>query len=194
MIGIGAVVILLLIVISIAASSGEGHVINNGNMVLKLIYTFLIGIFLAVFVGVGIDAFYPGPKFSEAPAVLKYCSGENGKNAEMSTDLKAEIENFDRVEKAYRIESQKYNKNVSIFSLVASILIVIGSLTLFKKILLIADGLLLGGVLSLIYSVMRGFDTEGNKFRFFVVSIGLIVSLVLGYVKFIIPDVKNKKS
>jgi len=68
---------------------------------------------------------------------------------------------------------------------------VIASLTFFKKILIIADGLLLGGLLTLIYSVMRGFGTEDNILRFIVVTVGLIISLFLGYVKFIRPSEKS---
>ena len=156
-------------------------------MVLKLIYTFLIGIFLAVFVGVGIAAFYPEPKFPEQPIILKYCSAEMMKDTTQYNEFKSQIEQFDKEEKLFQKQSQVYNRNVSIIAIIASIIIVIASLTLFRSILLIPDGLLLGGVLTLIYSVLRGFGTEDNMFRFIVVSIGLFVSLFLGYVKFIQP-------
>lgn len=159
-------------------------------MVLKLIYTFLIGIFLAVFVGVGIAAFYPGPKFPEQPIGLKYCSPEMIKDATSYEEFKVQAQQFDKEEKAFLIKSRIYNRNVSTVALVASILIVVASLTLFKKILFIADGLLLGGVLTLLYSVIRGFETEDNIFRFVVVSVGLFISLLLGYVKFIRPTKK----
>jgi hypothetical protein len=165
--------------------------ISGGIMILKLIYTFLIGIFLAVFVGVGIAAFYPGPKYPEPPVTLKYCSPETAKDAAEYEEFKKDAENFDKEEKIYREKSQRYNRNVSILSLVASIIIVIASLTFFKKILMIADGLLLGGLLTLIYSVMRGFGTDDNIFRFIVVTVGLIISLFLGYVKFIRPSEKG---
>lgn len=152
-------------------------------MVLKLIYTFLIGIFLAVFVGVGITAFYPGPKRPETPSSIKYAYPDN-KNT-LSAESKAEIEKFDQAEKEFQTQSQIYSKNVSIYSLTAAIFIVIISLTLFRNILFIADGLLLGGVLTLLYSVIRGFDAQDNMFRFIVVSIGLFISLFLGYTKFV---------
>ncbi len=160
-------------------------------MIIKIIYTFLIGIFLAVFVGVGIAAFYPGPKFPEQPAFLKYCSPE-GLRVDNTSEYKSQIDNFDKEEKEYQIQSQLYNRNVSVASLIASIIIVITSLTLFKKILVIADGLLLGGVITLIYSVLRGFGSEDNMFRFLVVSVGLFISIFLGYVKFIKPSGKTK--
>jgi hypothetical protein len=98
------------------------------------------------------------------------------------------MEKYDKEQKDFQLQSKNYNRNVSIIALVASIVVVIASLTFFKTLLLIADGLLLGGVLTLLYSVIRGFDTDDNMFRFIVVSIGLLISLVLGYVKFIQPS------
>lgn len=169
------------------SSSAHTEIPAGDNMVLKLIYTLLIAIFVAVFVGVGIAAFYPGPKYPEPPTYIKYGGPEIVKGTEMDEQTKAELEKFEKEEKAFRDNNQTYSRNVSIISLIASILIVVASLTLFKKILIIADGLLLGGVLTLLYSVIRGFEAEDNMFRFLVVSVGLAVSLGLGYIKFIKP-------
>ena len=113
------------------------------------------------------------------------------KDAAQYAEFKSQAEQFDQTEKDFQVKSQIYNRNVSTIALAASILIVIASLTLFRTILLIADGLLLGGVLTLLYSVMRGFGAEDNMFRFVVVSIGLFISLFLGYVKFIKPANKR---
>ena len=153
-------------------------------MILRIIYTLFIGIFLAVFVGVGISAFYKGPVYPEMPAVLRYCSVDL-KNASQYADLRLQAETFDKAEKIYRDTSQIYNRNVSIIAVLAAVMLVVASLTLLRKILLIADGILLGGVLTLLYSTMRGFETQDTRFLFLVVSVGLIISLVLGYIKFI---------
>jgi hypothetical protein len=160
-------------------------IILSNNMTLKLIYVFLIGIFLAIFVGVGIAAFYPEPKYPEAPKTVRYGCTDVTKEGNVSVESKSQIDKFEQEEKDYREQSKIYSKNVSILALISSIIIVIASLTLFKKIFLIADGLLLGGVLTLLYSVIRGFGAEDNIFRFIVVSVGLFVSLFLGYVKFV---------
>lgn len=161
-------------------------------MVLRLIYTLLIGVFLAIFVGVGISAFYKGPTYPDMPAVLKYCSQEL-KTENQYVELKAQADKFDKAEKAYQAQSKTYNRNVAIIAVIAASLLVITSLTLFRTILLIADGILLGGVLTLLYSVIRGFSAEDSKFQFLVVSIGLIISLVLGYIKFIKPTNSSHK-
>lgn len=154
-------------------------------MVLKIIYTFFIGILLATFVGVGIAAFYTGPKFPEPPAILKYCSPDITQSVSKYAEFKKDAESYDKTLQNYQQQSQVYNRNVSIVSLIAALIIVILSLTFFKSILVIADGLLLGGVVSLLYSIVRGFQSEDNMFRFFVVAVGLVVSLILGYIKFI---------
>lgn len=152
-------------------------------MILRLIYTLLLGVFLAIFVGVGISAFYKGPTHPEMPAVLKYCSPDTVN----TTSFKTQVTAYDKAEKIYRVDSQNYNRNVSTIAVIAASILVIASLTLLRKILLISDGILLGGVFTLIYSVIRGFSAEDTMFEFLVISVGLIVSLVLGYIKFIRP-------
>lgn len=152
-------------------------------MILRVIYTFLVGIFLAVFVGVGISAFYKAPVYPEMPAILKYCSPDVAN----TTEFKSQITTFDKAEKLYQQQTQLYNRNVAIIAVVAASALVIISLTFLKTILLISDGILLGGVFTLIYSVMRGFGVQDTKFQFFVVSTGLIISLILGYIKFTRP-------
>jgi hypothetical protein len=59
------------------------------------------------------------------------------------------------------------------------------SLTFLSKVMILSDATMLGGVLTLMYSVIRGFATEDAKFRFAIVAIGLAVTIVLGYIKFI---------
>lgn len=157
------------------------------NMILKIIYTFFIGVLFAIFVGVGIEAFYPSPKMPEFPAGLNVPIKEGAVNEATFQEIKKLQENYDNQTKDYRSRQQNYNRNVSMIALAVAVLALIVSLTFFKKILLIADGLLLGGVLTLFYSMIRGFDSGNDMFRFLVVSAGLAIALILGYLKFIRP-------
>lgn len=163
-------------------------------MVLRAIYTLFIGILLALFVGLGIAAFYEKPKQPEyltTPPVTKPIMPGSTDSAQLQMEEQKHQEEYNKQWKAYQEKEQNYSKNVSIISLVAAIIILIISLTLFKNLLLISDGLLLGGVFTLMYSIVRGFETDNNKFRFIIVSIGLIISLILGYIKFIKPASKK---
>lgn len=145
-----------------------------------------MGVLFATLVGVGIAAFYPQPKPPEEPSALKI-PREGGLNKPVFEELKKEQEEYDSAERVFVNKLQVYNRNVSIIAIIASICTLVVSLTFFKKILLIADGLLLGGVLTVLYSIIRGFGSGNNKFQFIIVLIGFILSLTLGYIKFIKP-------
>lgn len=162
-------------------------------MMLKLVYTIFIGVLLAIFVGVGIATFNPGPKPPEIPTLLKLYNlpTEPSTDPTISAQLQKEQEAFDEVVKTFKEKMEEYNRDVSIVSLMAAILILIISLTLFRKLFIIADGLLLGGVITLLYSVVRVFGSGDDKLRFLVVSVGLALSLILGYLKFIEPSKKK---
>jgi hypothetical protein len=69
-----------------------------------------------------------------------------------------------------------------------AVLALIVSLLFLNKILIISDGLMLGGVFTLVYSIILGFSTEDARYRFVIVSVGLLITLGLGYIKFIKPN------
>jgi hypothetical protein len=163
-------------------------------MLLKYVYTLFVGILLAVFAGVGIAAFYPEPKYPEPPFSMKYPRPVMAPDREStpSADQIREQEEYDKKTMDHQKKIEEYNKNVSSISVAAAVLMLIVSLTLFKQILVIADGLLLGGVLTLLYSIARGFQSGDHMFRFLVVTVGLIVALILGYLKFVRPNKSSK--
>ena len=72
-----------------------------------------------------------------------------------------------------------------IIALVAAIVLLAGSLALERlpnKVLV--NGVLLGGLFTLLYSVIRGFASEDSKMTFIAVSIGLAIAIYLGYHRF----------
>ena len=152
-------------------------------MILKYIYTLFLGILLATFVGVGIAAFYPEPKYPEYPIAQRIYPVEPDKDSTESAQVKKEQLEYEKISKDYQELSEEYSRNASIIALTAAIIILIISLTLVKNLVYIADGVLLGGVLTLLYSIVRGFGSHDNMFRFLVVAIGLFIAFILGYIK-----------
>lgn len=140
-----------------------------------------LALLIALFVGLGIDSFYPGPKAPQYPAELDAVKP----GCEETIEQKTVREQFNRAQNKFQEESKPYNRNVSIISLAAAIIILISSLTLLSKIKMIADGILLGGVLTTMYAIIRGLMSDNSQFRFLIAAIGLIIALVLGYIKFI---------
>jgi len=153
---------------------------------IKPIYTLFLALLVALFMGLGIDAFYPAPEAPQYPAELNQFKPD----LEETEEEKIMWAEYNQALEKFSEESKIYNRNVSIISLVASIVLLVLSLTLLNKIDMIADGILLGGVFTTLYSIIRGLMSENSQFRFLIVTVGLLIALVLGYIKFI----RNKKS
>jgi len=147
---------------------------------IRVLYSILLGAILSLFIGLGIEVFYPGEKAPEYPATLQY-------QTEKISALPATIEaqkSFDQEQRAYQERSAKYNRNISIIVLSASIILMITSLLILDKVILFSNGILLGSLFTLIYGIIRGMMTQDAKFRFVIVAIGLLFALALGWLKF----------
>ena len=155
------------------------------NMILKFVYTLFTAVLFAALVGFGIAAFYMSPIDPEYPSELKVTRPEERVSESVFNQLKSKQEQYDKDFKSFQEQMKTYNRNVALIAITASITTLFISLTLFRKILLIADGLLLGGVLTLIYSIIRGIASGNDKFRFIIVAVGFIIALLLGYIKLV---------
>jgi hypothetical protein len=158
-------------------------------MVIKFVYTIFLALLVALFVGLGISAFYPGPKEPTFPVQLE----AEKPGCEETAELKNMREQYNHSQQNFNENFKSYSRNVSVASIIAAILILVASLTLLAKIEMIADGILLGGVFTTVYSIIRGVLSEDTKFRFLIVTIGLLIALVLGYIKFIKPKEESEK-
>lgn len=160
----------------------------NDNNVLKLVYTFFLGILLAVFVGVGVNTFYPGPQEPEFPTSL------NSTGKELTTEQQAIQQQYDTKMVQHNKDMKPYNRNVSLITLGAAVIFLVISLLFEKHMKLISDGVLLGGLFSLVYSIGRGFASSDTKYIFATVTIGLIIVLYLGYSRFVSPHNQLNKA
>lgn len=149
-----------------------------------------MSIILVIFVGVGIAAFYKGPKQPEYPIGISYPI-ENDKSTESAKMHDEQIE-YEKDSRNFQKKNEVYSKNVSTLAVGAALIILILSISLLSKISFISDGLLLGGVFTLGYAIIRGFGAGDEIFRFIVVTIGLIVAIFLGYWRFVRLDKKPK--
>ena len=149
------------------------------NKILTLVYTFFLGAMLALFVGLGISTFYEAPKPPEFPITLE------SKAAQTPADT-AKIQKYEEESRNYQKVSQTYNRNVSIIALVCAVILLAVSLAFERYNAVIANGVLLGGLFTLLYSIGRGFASQDSKMTFATVSIGLLIALYLGYRRFAI--------
>ena len=151
------------------------------NQVLKIVYTFFLGIILALFVGLGIRTFYAPPEPPQFP--VTQITKANPTDQELAEQQKQQ-EEYERVYRAYEEQNSIYNRNVSTISLVASVVLLGLSLLLEKRNRVLANGVLLGGLFTLLYSIGRGFASQDTMMTFIAVTAGLAVALFLGYRRF----------
>lgn len=160
---------------------------QNGK-ILGLIYTFFLGILLAIFVGVGINTFYVPPPAPKYPIEL------NTYGKEPTPEQVVKQRAFDKQNEKYQETLKPYNRNVSILTLAAAIILLVTSMVYQKRIKIIADGIMLGGLFTLLYSIGRGFASENSKYVFIVVTIGLAIVIYLGYHRFVKEHATPAKS
>lgn len=142
---------------------------------LRYIYIFFVAIFLAVFIGLGIAVFYPEPQAPEGPQFY-------GK--ELTPAEQEQMHAFDIKQHAYEQELWVYNRNVSLIAISCAVILLVVALVATRWLGILSNGLLLGGIFTLVYGVGRGMITDNNKYRFLVAATGLAITLGLGYLKF----------
>lgn len=157
------------------------------NKVLKLIYTIFVGVLIAIFIGVGINTFYEAPKAPKYPNELNFTSKEFTETEKAAEKL------YQKQNDEYMEKMKPYNRNVSVVTLIAAVALMGASILLQKRIKIIADGVMLGGLFTLLYSIGRGFASENSQYVFLATTVGLAVTIYLGYQRFVTDHPVNKK-
>lgn len=175
----------------------------------KVIYIIILALFIVAFIGFGINAFHPQPREPDYPKSLEILdfkygiySGEiviNGekypghlktKNPIIIQNYKKDRPEMQRIFSEYQKSKDDYSKNlknyqisVSIISLAAGIIILILSMTVIAGITVISEGVLLGGMFTLIYSIIWTFINGNPKIEFVMTTVGLAMILALGFIR-----------
>ncbi|MCA1806710.1 MAG: hypothetical protein LC687_02435 [Actinobacteria bacterium] len=153
------------------------------NKVISIVYTLFLGLLLAVFVGFGIRTFYAPPESPEYPEPrleqpqLEPNESNEAERMEKDAAYQSEYE-------AYQSEIEVYHRNVSIASLLIAVGFLVFSLTVGLHIKVLSDGILLGGLFLLIYSIGRSFAAEDPAYSFVTLAVAVVIALYLGYRRF----------
>lgn len=151
----------------------------------KVLYKLFLAVMIALFFGFGVAVFYQAPK---APEYVGSVMEKDPNN--LTAEQQKQRDDFDVAQKSYEKDFAEYNRNVSAIIIGISVLILIVSLTLLIQIEIIGDGVLLGGLFTLIYGMIRGLMSMDSRYQFGIVTLGLLIALSLGYIKFIRPEKK----
>ncbi len=158
---------------------------------IKLMYSVFLGLTIVMFVGVGVATFYSSPV--EPDYIEENISFVNGEPVPIEEDaeMKEVREQYDKDRDVYDEAMQNYSRNVAIITMVLATVLLVISVTQAEKLAAIGEGVMLGGIFTLLYSLIWGLMSGDDIVRFLVVTVGLLVALWLGKQKFT-PDSKKK--
>lgn len=146
---------------------------------IKLLYIVFMGALLALFVGFGIATFYAEPQQPKSPD-LSYAQ-------EPTAADKRVMQDYDKKMNAYIAARKPYYRTVAVIAFIAAVVFVALGILLEGRLGLLADSLMLGGLFVLVYSLVRSFASANSKFSFAVITGGLVITLALGYYRFVKP-------
>jgi hypothetical protein len=170
-----------------AMTTKESYLKDLMGHALQILYMVFLGIIIAIFCGLGIDTFYPGPTSPDYPITLQQDQYKETPTTRSSEELEVQKE-YDAAQIQYQNDLEPYARNVSMIALVLSVIALTLSLTVLAKWEVIANGVLLGGIFTMGYSIIMGMQGGDPKFRFFLVTVGVAITFVLGYMKFVRPN------
>jgi len=164
---------------------------------LQLIFSIFLGALLVVVIGVGVWTFYPQPFGPTSPEQQKldslYRQQEqlNTKTgagvqtpAERAESNKIQDE-IDALNRAMQVKRDAWAVTTSIVLLVFATILMAISLFLPEHMRVFSNGILLGGLFTVLYGTGWSFAGGDSRARFFVVLVALALSVAFGYLRFI---------
>lgn len=161
---------------------------------LHILFAIFLGLMVAAFVGVGVYTFYPSPErdfraeFRSLDQQQQAISGSKPETA-LTADDRAKVQSInERRNRLYDESSalrEAWSGRTSIILVSLATLVMAISLTAARNLPVISNGLLMGGVFTMLYGVGWVIASGTSTTRFVVMSVALAVTLVLGYLRFV---------
>jgi hypothetical protein len=166
----------------------------NQDSALQTIFSIFLGLMVTAFVGVGVYTFHPSPQADLFRQVQNLDRQEQAVRNSRPPDALAPADR-DRIQElntarnalndAVRTEREAWGRSTSIILLVFATLAMAASLVGADRLPVISNGLLLGGVFTMLYGVGWISMTGTSIGRFVVMMAALVITLGLGYVRFV---------
>jgi hypothetical protein len=137
------------------------------NAGIKLFVSVVLGIVIALFVGVGISVFYPEPTYPTES--ISFTNSE---------PTEAEIEASDRAYDEYESKRQIHSGVVGVVSVILAVALMISSMLLSQRNLVISQGMLVGGLLLLCYGAIQAIASGNTVTAFISIGVGLAALVV----------------
>lgn len=164
------------------------------NVGLQIIFSIFLGLMVAAFVGVGVYTFYPPAEQKYQDELQKLYREQEGiqnfKDPAKLTDadraqLKVIQDKINSLQDKQTAEREVWGRFTSIILISFATLVMAISLIRAEQLPVISNGLLLGGVFTMLYGVGWIIATGTSYARFIVMAVALTITLGLGYARFV---------
>ena len=166
---------------------------SGGGTGLRIIFSIFLGLMLVAFAGVGVYTFYPPPEEFQAQIRELDRQEEMIRDSrppdQLTEEDRAQIQELNQeryaLQDAEREAQKPWGRNTSIILMVVATLAMAVSLIRADQLPVISNGLLLGGVFTMLYGVGWIIATDASTVRFVVLTVALAITLALGYLRFV---------
>lgn len=161
---------------------------------LQTIFSFFLGLMVTAFVGVGVYTFHPPPQSEFNRQIQDLDRREQAiRNArppnELTTTDRDQLQELtnerNELLDAAQVSRESWGRSTSIILIALATLAMAVSLVRADQLPVISNGLLLGGVFTMVYGVGWIVATDTSVARFLVMTVALGITLALGYVRFV---------
>ncbi len=161
---------------------------------LRTIFSFFLGLMVIAFIGVGVYTFHPSPQTESDLQIQDLYRQErtirdSRSPDELTTADRDQIQELvaqrDELSDAARVVQTAWGRSTSIILIAFATLAMAVSLLRADQLPVISNGLLLGSVFTMVYGVGWIVATNTSVARFIVITVALMITLALGYVRFV---------
>jgi hypothetical protein len=165
---------------------------DRQHYALQTIFSFFLGLMVLAFIGVGVNTFYPSPSDTVQPQLQKLYDQQDVLNASGKTLTPAEQaqaaelqKQVDALQAEQQVAQQSWGLNTSMILVLFATIVMGVSLVRSEQLRMLSNGLLLGGLFTMLYGMGWTVTSGSSYLRFFVVLFALVVAIGLGYAKFV---------
>jgi hypothetical protein len=161
---------------------------------LQIIFSFFLGLMVLAFIGVGVNTFLQSPAERVQPEmdeIQRQMDAVNLKSKGRDLDVTQQAE-MDRLsekqnalQRGIQEEMKLWARNTSIVLVLFATLVMAVSLVRSEQLRALSNGLLLGGLFTMLYGTGWVIFSGNSTARFVVIAFALLVAIALGYLKFV---------
>jgi hypothetical protein len=161
---------------------------------LQTLFAIFLGLMVTAFVGVGVYTFYPPPDKQYRDQIIALDRQQEAirnsrPDAALTPDDRARIQKLvderNKIQDVSRKSSEAWASRTSIILVSLATIAMVIALVAVAQLPVISNGLLMGGVFTMLYGVGWVIASGTSTARFIVMTFALAITLALGYLRFV---------